>query len=320
MTRIVMNTDSLQATAAQMRAVAGEYDALGAQLAGEALPAMPADTAEYVQAGFDQARTTLQQLATELDTEARTLDWRVSMALEEGGFSTALDPLSSVMQAQQQMTSVWTQQDPFDAALAGLAAAPVGIAGCCGGAAAVAGYAGFGGTAISAASGDGSIVQPGQQAPAPPPGMVWSTIGGDSIDPLSGGDVQIVQPGQQMPAPPPGMVWSTIGGDSIDPLSGGDVQIVQPGQQMPAPPAGMVWSTIGGDSVTNIDVAGDWGMSGSDITNFGTVGGAPTGNDLIAAAGNNPAALSIVSSVLRSQARDAAIWTAPDNVGILSVW
>ncbi|MDX6495625.1 MAG: hypothetical protein QOE17_1611, partial [Gaiellales bacterium] len=202
------------------------------------------------------------------------------------GFSTALDPLSSVMQAQQQMTSVWTQQDPFDAALAGLAAAPVGIAGCCGGAAAVAGYAGFGGTAISAASGDGSIVQPGQQAPAPPPGMVWSTIGGDSIDPLSGGDVQIVQPGQQMPAPPPGMVWSTIGGDSV----------------------------------TNIDVAGDWGMSGSDITNFGTVGGAPTGNDLIAAAGNNPAALSIVSSVLRSQARDAAIWTAPDNVGILSVW
>jgi hypothetical protein len=311
MTRIVMNTDSLQATAAQMRAVAGEYDALGAQLAGEALPAMPADTAEYVQAGFDQARTTLQQLATELDTEASTLDWRVSMALEEGGFSAALDPLSAVMQAQQQMASVWTQQDPFDAALAGLAAAPVGIACCCGGAAAVAGYTGFGGTAISAASGDGTIVQPGQQAPAPPPGMVWSTIGGDSIDPLSGGDVQIVQPGQQAPAPPPGMVWSTIGGDSIDPLSGGDVQIVQGGT-----------FTVGGDS-TGVD----WGMSGSDVSNVFTVGGdssfisdTPSAYDLINAAGNNPQALDIVSGLLRSQARDAAIWTAPDNVGILSVW
>ena len=308
MTRIVMNTDSLQATAAQMRAVAGEYDALGAQLAGEALPAMPADTAEYVQAGFDQARTTLQQLATELDTEASTLDWRVSMALEEGGFSAALDPLSSVMQAQQQMASVWTQPDPFDAALAGLAAAPIGIA--------------------------SAAVElprwPATRALAAPPSRrrpVTARSGPAGAGTASGHGVEhdwrrldrsaerrrrpIVQPGQQTPAPPPGMVWSTIGGDSIDPLSGGDVQIV-PGT-----------FTVGGDT-TGIDVAGDWSMSGSDIF---TVGGdssfisdTPSAYDLINAAGNNPQALDIVSSVLRSQARDAAIWTAPDNVGILSVW
>jgi hypothetical protein len=83
MSRIVINPEELADTASLLAAAAGEYQAIGAHVAGCNCGCMPADVAATVDAVTAAVRGALQGVAGELSEQASSLAWRAGV--DQGG-------------------------------------------------------------------------------------------------------------------------------------------------------------------------------------------------------------------------------------------
>jgi hypothetical protein len=110
MCRIVINTDQLVETAAVLQSAAGEYQAIGANVAGCDCGCMPADVAAVVDTVTAAVRSVLQSVAADLATQALALGWRADVD-QDGGFQGVdaawSDPGTSTMTIGGYDTSVF---------------------------------------------------------------------------------------------------------------------------------------------------------------------------------------------------------------------
>lgn len=88
MCRILINPDELADTASLLATTAGEYQAIGAEVAYCNCGCMPADVAAVVDAITAEARSVLQSIAAEFNAQASGLGWR--SGVDQNGPSTAI--------------------------------------------------------------------------------------------------------------------------------------------------------------------------------------------------------------------------------------